>query len=138
MTKWCIQGCSTYNRVQMFEPFKIGINIYLEQSVWAELSWNPFRKRIALICFGPNHSGEKISGQNFDFWKSYFQFLRRNWVFWSNMENNAVVTLHFEDLAVKIYIYFFLKMYAFIEKSQIVYKGTIDESQRSSSFIFLS
>ena len=40
-------------------PFKIGIHISLEQSVWAELSWNSFGKRIALICFGPNHWGKK-------------------------------------------------------------------------------
>ena len=44
-------------------PFKIGIHISLEQSVWANLSWNPFRKRIASICFGPNHSGKKFRGK---------------------------------------------------------------------------
>ena len=40
-------------------PFMIGIHISLEQLVWAELSWNPFQKRIASICFGPNHLGKK-------------------------------------------------------------------------------
>ena len=69
-------------------PFRTRIHISLEQSVWAELSWNPFRKRIASICFGPNHS-KKISGQNLDFWKSYFQFLRRNWVFQTSIKSNA-------------------------------------------------
>ena len=44
---------------------------------------------------------KKILGQNLDFCKSYFQFLRWNWVFRTNMEGNAVVTLHFEDLAVQ-------------------------------------
>ena len=38
-------------------------------------------KCIASICFGPNHSGKKMLGQNLDFWKSYFLFLRWNWVF---------------------------------------------------------
>ena len=80
-------------------PFKIGIHIYLEQSVWAELSWNPFWKRIASICFEPNHSGKKY------FWKSYFQFLCWNCFFWTNMESNAAVTLHFEDIAVKNYLF---------------------------------
>ena len=86
-------------------PLKIGIHIYLEQSVWAELSWNPFQKRIASILFGPNHSGEKNLGPNLDVWKSYFQFLRWNWVFRTYMEINAAVTLHFDDLAVKNHLF---------------------------------
>ena len=52
-------------------PFKIGIHISLEQSVWAELSWNPFWKRIASICFGPHHSG-KFVGAKFWFLKKLF------------------------------------------------------------------
>ena len=35
----------------------------------------------------------------------YFQFLFGNWVFWTNMEGNAAVTLKFEDLAVKNYLF---------------------------------
>ena len=84
-------------------PFKIGINIYLEQSVWADLSWNPVRKRIASIW--TKSLRKKISGQNLDFSKSYFQFLRWNWVFRTNMKSNAAVTLHFEDLAVHDYLF---------------------------------
>ena len=38
-------------------PLTIGTHISLEQSVWADLSWKPFRKRIASIFVGPNHSG---------------------------------------------------------------------------------
>ena len=55
-------------------PFKIGIHIYLEQSVWAELSCNPFWKCIASICFGPNHSGKKIQGIIWIFEKVIFNF----------------------------------------------------------------
>ena len=40
-----------------------------------------------------------------DFCGSYFQFLLWNWVFWTNMESNAAVTLHFEDLAVQNYLF---------------------------------
>ena len=56
-------------RFRCLSPFKIGIRISLEQSVWADLSWNPFRKRIASICFGPNHSGKF-------FWRTFFNFCR--------------------------------------------------------------
>ena len=86
-------------------PFKIGIHISLEQSVWADLSWNPFPKGIASICFGPNHLGKKISGKNLDFCQSFFQFFRWNWVFRTNMESNAAVTLHLENLAVQSYLF---------------------------------
>ena len=55
-------------------PFKIGIHISLEQSVWADLSWNPFQKRIASICFGPNHSGKKFGGKIWIFEKVIFNF----------------------------------------------------------------
>ena len=55
-------------------PFKIGIHIYLEQSVWAESSWNPFRKRIASICLRPNHSGKKFRGKIWIFEKVSFNF----------------------------------------------------------------
>ena len=55
-------------------PFMIGIHIYLEQSVWAELSWNPFWKRIASICFGPNHSGKIFWGKIWIFEKVIFNF----------------------------------------------------------------
>ena len=34
---------------------------------------------------------KKILGQNLDFCKSYFQFLRWNWVFRTNMESNAAI-----------------------------------------------
>ena len=70
-------------------PFKIGIHIFLKQSDWADLSWNPFPKCIALICFGPNHFGKTFRGKIWIFCKSYFQFLRWNWVFRTNMESNA-------------------------------------------------
>ena len=71
---------------------------------------------------------EKNLGQNLDFWKSYFQFLRWNWVFGTNMESNAAVTLNLEDLASKIPC--FKKNCAFVgEKSQIVYIGTFDDCE---------
>ena len=50
------------SRFRCLSLFKIGIHISLEQSVWADLSWNQFRKRIAAICFGPNHSGKLFGG----------------------------------------------------------------------------
>ena len=50
------------SRFRCLSLFKIGIHISLEQSVWADLSWNPFQKCIASICFGPKHSGNFFGG----------------------------------------------------------------------------
>ena len=63
-------------------PFKIGIHIYLEQSVWAELSWSPFWKRIASICFGPKHWGKKFWGKIWIFEKVIFNFSAEFGFFW--------------------------------------------------------
>ena len=57
------------SRFRCLSLFKIGIHISLKQSVWADLSWNSFRKRIPSICFGPNHSGKK-------FWRTFFNICR--------------------------------------------------------------
>ena len=47
-----------------------------------------------------------MSSQNLDFCSSYFQLLLWwNWVFRTNMESNAAVTLHFENLAVQNYLF---------------------------------
>ena len=54
-------------------PFNIGIHISLEQSVWADLSWNPFRKRKASICSGSNQSGKKFRGKIWIFEKVTFK-----------------------------------------------------------------
>ena len=85
-------------------PFKIGTNISLEQSVWADLSWNPFRKCIASICLWSNQPGNCFWMEILKCW-SYFQFLPWNWVFWTYMESNAAVTLYFKDLAVTNYLF---------------------------------
>ena len=50
-------------------PFKIGIHISLEQSVWAELSWNSFRKCIASIFFDQTLHFEDLAVQNYLFLK---------------------------------------------------------------------
>ena len=99
----CSLVCRTVFRC--LSPFKIGIHISLEQSVWADFSWNPFQKCIASICFGPNHSGKKFGMDFFDFCESYFQFLPWNLIFRTYMESNAAVTLQFEDLAVIHYLF---------------------------------
>ena len=57
-----------------------------------------FQKRI--------HSEKKI-GPNLDFCGFGFVFLQ------TNMESNAVVTLHFEDLAIQTYLFFFLNVHLF-------------------------
>ena len=44
-------------------------------------------------------------GQNLDFCGSYFLWHLWNWSFGTNMESNAAVTLHFEDLAVNNYLF---------------------------------
>ena len=85
--------CGVKTVFRCLSPFKIGIHISLEQSIWAELSWNPFWKRIASIVFGPNHSGKKFWGKIWIFEKVIFNFSAETW-------SNAAVTLHFEDLAV--------------------------------------
>ena len=59
-----------------WSPFKIETNIYLEQSFWADLSWNPFWKCIASICFWPNH-WFFLNGTVY-FCEYYFQFLPWN------------------------------------------------------------
>ena len=78
---WCPSWCQKpmlklmlKTVLRCLSPFKIGIHIILEQSVWADLSWNPFRKRIASICFGPNHSGKKFRGKIWIFEKVIFNF----------------------------------------------------------------
>ena len=46
------------------------------------------------------------------------------------MESNAAVTLHFEDLAVNDYLFFFFNLCAFVcEKSQIVQLGSFDQCE---------
>ena len=100
-----------WNSVQMFEPFQ-DRNPHFFGTV--SLSWlfmKSISKTYSLNLFLTKPLRKKFLGQKLDFWKSYFQFLRWNWVFWTNMGSNAAVTLQFEDLAVKNYL--FLK-YGFI------------------------
>ena len=63
---------------------------------------------------------EKNFGPKFGFKKKViFFFSAEIGFFWTNMESNAAVTLHFEDLAVQNNL--LLKMCAFVgEKSQII------------------
>ena len=68
---------------------------------------------------------KKYLGQNLDFCGSYFQFLLQNWVFGTNMESNTAVTLHFEDIAVRNYL--FLKDVWFV--GEIVICSTFDECE---------
>ena len=56
MVKFTLVYMEAYNSVQLYEPFRDQTHISLEQSVSADLSRNTFRKCIASICFGPNHS----------------------------------------------------------------------------------
>ena len=66
------QGQKQHNKTvfRCLSPF----NISLEQSVWADFSWNPFQKRITLICFGPNHFGKKFWGKIWIFSQVIFNF----------------------------------------------------------------
>ena len=94
-----------YNSVQMFEPFQ-DRNPHFFQTV--SLSWivmKSISKTYSFNLFWTQPLRKKILGQNLEFWKSYFQFLRWNWFFRTNMESNAAVTLHFEDLAVQNYLF---------------------------------
>ena len=63
--------------------------------------------------------------ENLDFLKLIFLSTSDIWFFWTNMECNAAVTLQFEDLAVKNYL--FKKINIFVgEESQIVQLSTFD------------
>ena len=48
---------------------------------------------------------KRILGQNFDFSLSYFLWPLWIWGFGTIMKSNAAVTLHFEDLLVKNYLF---------------------------------
>ena len=70
---WLVLGARTGFRC--LSPFKIRKkNIYLEQSVWADLTWNPFWKHIASICLWPNHSGNFFNGNLLFFVEVIFNF----------------------------------------------------------------
>ena len=71
---WQGQVAAFITVFRCLSPFKIGINISLKQSVWADLSWNPFKRRIASICFGPNHSGKKFQAKIWIFAQVIFNF----------------------------------------------------------------
>ena len=89
----------------MFEPFRVR-NPHFFGTV--SLSWffmKSISKTYSFNLFWTKPLRKKISGQNLDLFGSYFQFLRWNWVFRTNMESNAAVTLHFEDLAVQNYLF---------------------------------
>ena len=94
-----------FNSVQMFEPFQD----QNQHSFWIiSLSWFVmlvFWKHIRSIYLWPNHSGKKVRTKFRFFLKVLFIFLLCNWVFWTNIENNSAVTLHFEDLAVQTYLF---------------------------------
>ena len=96
---------SPYNRVQMFEPFQ-DRNPHFFGTV--SLIWFVMKfisKTCSFNLFWTKPLRKKKFGRNLDFCGSYFQFLRWNWVFRTNMESNAAVTLHFEDLAVQNYLF---------------------------------
>ena len=115
---------ATYNSVQMFEPFWDRNSHFY--GIF-RLSWffmQDFQKRIDSVVLGPNHSGKFFGGRNLDFCESYFLWPFCNGVFWTNMESNAAVTLHFEDLAVNNYLCTFT-----CEKSQIVLLSTFDQCE---------
>ena len=76
-------------------PFKIGINIYLEQSVWADLPWNPFQKPIA-----SNHSRKNCQGNIWILAKVIFNFSAKIRFFGLTWR----VTLHSEELAIQNYL----------------------------------
>ena len=83
----------SYNSVQMFEPFQ-DRNQHFFGTV--SLSWIVMKfisKTYSFNLFWIKPLRKNISGQNLDFWKSYFLFLCWNLVFWTNMESNAAVTL---------------------------------------------
>ena len=66
---------------------------------------SPQENPLASICFGPTHSGKKKFLAKFGFFKKFFSISPLKLVFWTNMESNAAVTLHFEDLAVQNYLF---------------------------------
>ena len=89
----------------MFEPFQ-DRNPHFFGTV--SLSWfvmKSISKTYSFNLFWTKPLRKKVFGQNLDSCKSYFQFLRWNWFFRTNMESNAAVTLHFEDLAVQNYMF---------------------------------
>ena len=94
-----------YNSAQMFEPFQ-DQNQHLFGT--GSLSWFVMKSisttyRFHLFWTKPLR--KKMWGQNLDFSKSNFQFLRWIWVFRTNMGSNSAVTRHFEDLVVQNYLF---------------------------------
>ena len=59
-----------------------------------------FQKRKSSVS-----SWKKISEQNLDFCGSYFWFLLWKWVFRTDKESHAAVTLHYKDLEVQNYLF---------------------------------
>ena len=87
----------------MFEPFQDWNPHFFGTS---SLSWFVMKfilKTYSFNLFWTKPLRKKISGQNLDCCKSYFQFLRWNWVFRNNMESNAAVTLHWllKDVCIR-------------------------------------
>ena len=94
-----------YNSVQMFEAFQ-DRNPHFFGTV--SLSWivmNIISKTYSFSLYWTKPLRKIFLGQNLDFWKSYFLFPCWNWIFWTNMESNAALTLHFGDLAVQNYLF---------------------------------
>ena len=89
----------------MFEPFQERNPHFCGTVSLSSFVMKSISKMYSLNLFWTKPLRNKISGQNLDFCKSYFQFLCCNWVFWTNMESNAALTLHFEDLAVQNYLF---------------------------------
>ena len=78
----------------MFEPFQ---NRKPHFFGTVSLSWIVMKsilKTYTFSFFWTKPLRKKIWGLNLYFWKIYFQFLRLNWVFRTNKESNAAVTLH--------------------------------------------
>ena len=114
-----------WNRMGWIWPIEnhyFGIQNVLQQGsdVWAlsgskpTILWNDpfeliFHARLSKMnrfsSFRAKSLRKKNLGRNLDFCKSYFLWPLWNWGFGTNMESNAAVTLHFEDLAVKNYLF---------------------------------
>ena len=62
------------------------------------------KKQTSSVVLSQNPS-ENSFEPNLDFCWSYFLWPLWNWSLWTNMESNAAVTLHFEDLAVNNYLF---------------------------------
>ena len=105
---------------QCFEYISTNLDLKQCSDVWAisrskpTFLWNaPFElifharlsKTNRFSSFRAKSLRKKNLGQNLDFCKSYFLWPLWNWGFGTNMESNAAVTLHFEDLAVKNYLF---------------------------------